>query len=78
MQKTVLLVWITKLYMRLQQGGTGTESRFDIIKIKERFFSPEVVLCKERIVEGHGPLLQGLQLLLVHLKAETETVQTWL
>ena len=29
---------------------------------------PEVILCQERIVEGHGPLLQGLQLLLVHLE----------
>ena len=30
---------------------------------------PEVILCQERIVKGHGPLLQGLQLLLVHLEA---------
>jgi hypothetical protein len=49
-----------------------------VISKRVFFSSPEVVLSKERIVEGHGPLLQGLQLLLVHLKAKTDMVQTWL
>ncbi len=46
----------------------GVEKKY--YHLQRVFFSPEIVLRKEGIVQGHGPLLQGLQLLLVHLKAE--------